>query len=699
MVRVKFVVQFFFLVQCSLMAQVSWQKMSSPNEDVTCLAAGNNNVIYAGTVSYGVFKSADEGQTWLNISQGLPDSIIRDVEVATDHKLYCGTGVHGIYQYNAGSWVAINNGLGGSTTLVSDFARGLNGIVYMMNNAGAVFKWDGNSWTDITYNLPGLGKCLVTNKAGQLYAGVFNSGVYRFDGVGVWSLVGDPMPNNFVIKLAISKVDTLIAVCNSNNVYRCAAAGGPWIAANAGLPATNMTCIHVDTLNRWFISTSSAYGALYRSTNNGASWSNVSSSLLTTKFNCLTVSPVNKIYAGASGVFRSADGGNLWQDMNAGMDAARIMLCFKCTQNGTFYIGNKLGVWRSINGGQTWQLRNTGINHYNVLQIMETEAGSLLFHAYNSVPKGAIYRSVNQGDSWTQVAANGCDFYTKLKQHKSDTLWAASRFSGATSLSYSTNDGLNWQNNPLMISAIWDLDVSKEHTVFLGSESEGVSRSDNGGQSFNLGVGNTTSWYGNVIEIERDENGYIFAGGDWWTNILWYSKPEENGDNWTKFNDPDLVVRGIQDLVFDYHNNVYLACETNGCRMAYNTTWSAGTDWLSCNTGLPSATANLLEMSFDTSGFLYSVCSATNGHNAGLFRTVTPVQPPNSAVYKFTGNGNWTLNSNWKNGHRPATNVSGNKIIMIDPEVNGECLLNGSLNLSNGAKLKIYPGKKLRIQY
>ena len=40
-------------------------------------------------------------------------------------------------------------------------------------------------------------------------------------------------------------------------------------------------------------------------------------------------------------------------------------------------------------------------------------------------PKGAIYRSTNNGDNWTQVAANGCDMYTKIKQHKSCLLYTS----------------------------------------------------------------------------------------------------------------------------------------------------------------------------------------------------------------------------------------------------------------------------------
>jgi hypothetical protein len=259
------------------------------------------------------------------------------------------------------------------------------------------------------------------------------------------------------------------------------------------------------------------------------------------------------------------------------------------------------------------------------------------------------------------------------------------------------NNGATWVNNPLTISAIWDIDFSRPHTIFIGSESEGVSRSDNGGQTFTLGVGNTIPWYGNVIEIETDANGVIFAGGDWWTNALWFSSPSDNGDVWTKFNDPDLVVSGSQDLVFDQHNNAYLACENNGIRMAYHSIWNANTNWIPSNAGLPSPNSFVNELQFDTSGYMYAICYTSNGHNGGIFRSTTVVNPPISATYTFTGNGNWSNAANWKNSRKPPALLTGNAIIIINPTANGECVADGFQQVTNGAVFKVLPEKKLRI--
>jgi hypothetical protein len=688
---------FFGLISYTAAAQVSWQKVSGPNETVTAVTAASNNMVYIGTVTYGVFSSADDGTTWSNISLGLGDSAISNLQMSSDDKLYAGTSAHGLYVYTAGSWSAINNGLPSNTQTVSAFAKGAAGTIYMMSGSGKIYSWNGIIWTDITNNFPSLGRGLAVGPTGILYATAFASGVYKFDGISNWTIVGAAMSNNFVTKISVSNSDTIYVACNSNNVFCCPAAGGNWTLINTGLPVSNMNFIATDAQNNIYVATNTANGAVYRSMNGGASWVLISSTLYTTTFYCFATTSSGKIYTGASGVFMSVNRGVSWNDLNPGLNASRTVTSYTCTKAGTMFLGTRLGPWRSKDNGNTWQLRNTNITHLYIVQLLEDAAGDILCHGINNTPKGAIYRSTDNGDSWTLVAANGCDQYTKIKQHKSDTIWAASRFSGATSLSYSIDNGAHWVNNPLRISAIWDIDFTKENTILLGSESEGVSRSDDGGQTFTLGVGNTIPWYGNVIGIETDVNGVIFAGGDWWTHILWFSASTENGDVWTQFTDPDLVISGLQDMVFDLHNNAYIAAENNGVRMAYNTTWTAGTDWLQSNTGFPSPTSNIAQLGFDTLGYIYAVCYSSNGHDAGLYRSTAAVNPPNSSIYTFTGNGNWNVAANWSNNTIPPSTITGNQMIVIDPPLNGECVLNVQQHVNNNAIFKVMPNKKIRI--
>lgn len=70
---------------------------------------------------------------------------------------------------------------------------------------------------------------------------------------------------------------------------------------------------------------------------------------------------------------------------------------------------------------------------------------------------------------------------------------------------------------------------------------------------------------------------------------------------------------------------------------------------------------------------------------------------PLALVYKFTGDGNWDVASNWLNNTIPPAVLTGSAEIIIDPVVNGECVLNVVQQINNNAKLTVKLGKKFRV--
>lgn len=79
-------------------------------------------------------------------------------------------------------------------------------------------------------------------------------------------------------------------------------------------------------------------------------------------------------------------------------------------------------------------------------------------------------------------------------------------------------------------------------------------------------------------------------------------------------------------------------------------------------------------------------------------------QPPlttyfgvNELGYTFTGNGNWNIASNWNNNTIPPAVLPAGSEILINPIAGGECILNVSQTVSNGAKITVISGKKLTI--
>jgi hypothetical protein len=68
-----------------------------------------------------------------------------------------------------------------------------------------------------------------------------------------------------------------------------------------------------------------------------------------------------------------------------------------------------------------------------------------------------------------------------------------------------------------------------------------------------------------------------------------------------------------------------------------------------------------------------------------------------SNVYIFNGNGNWSNPANWTYGTVPPAVLPSGAEIFINPRTNGECVLNISQTISQGAKITVMQGKKIQI--
>jgi hypothetical protein len=71
--------------------------------------------------------------------------------------------------------------------------------------------------------------------------------------------------------------------------------------------------------------------------------------------------------------------------------------------------------------------------------------------------------------------------------------------------------------------------------------------------------------------------------------------------------------------------------------------------------------------------------------------------PTASAVYTFTGNGNWSNSANWLNASIPPASLNAGNQIIINPVDGGQCLLDIPYTVSPGAILTIMPGKQMLV--
>jgi uncharacterized repeat protein (TIGR03803 family) len=92
----------------------------------------------------------------------------------------------------------------------------------------------------------------------------------------------------------------------------------------------------------------------------------------------------------------------------------------------------------------------------------------------------------------------------------------------------------------------------------------------------------------------------------------------------------------------------------------------------------------------------------TTGAYQGIENNLTVYNCNAVVSYIFNGNGNWSNAANWQGGNKPPLILLNGSEIIIDPIINGECVLDippaQIQEIKQGAKITVMAGKKLRLQ-
>ncbi len=82
-----------------------------------------------------------------------------------------------------------------------------------------------------------------------------------------------------------------------------------------------------------------------------------------------------------------------------------------------------------------------------------------------------------------------------------------------------------------------------------------------------------------------------------------------------------------------------------------------------------------------------------------MFRGIAfaPEAVASTTIYTFTGDGNWDVAANWSNNTIPPAILPAFSEIVIDPIVNGQCVLNISQTISKDAVITVKTGKKMIV--
>ena len=325
------------------------------------------------------------------------------------------------------------------------------------------------------------------------------------------------------------------------------------------------------------------------------------------RVNCITFHPslANTFWVGtpAGGLWKTTDGGTTWTPLTDGMPVIGVSgiavnysntnIIYILTGDGDGGHTKSIGVLKSMDGGDTWLptgLTWTVPDNIRAYKLMMHPSNpEILFvaaRADNVAANAGIYKTVNGGQTWTQVKSGVRVFDMEFKPGNPTIMYAT----GGTQFFRSTNTGDTWTTITAGVPvnanrmAIGVTPASANYVYLLAGPSTGVGSfvgeflSTNDGLDFTTrsttpnilgyeanGMDNENqSGYDLATAVSRTEGNKLMIGGiNTWTSSNW-------GTTWAITSMWDSRVPGYEYTHADIHGleinplNNYVYCVSDG---------------------------------------------------------------------------------------------------------------------------------------
>ena len=346
----------------------------------------------------GIYRTYDNGKTWLETNTGFVGSEVVDLITALDGTMYATTYNLGIFKSIDGgkNWgfasFGIKNWYGMQLATHPEDPDTIftttNGGVYKSTNAGESWRIIGGS--DLCDDEEAGGNChyhgIIIEKEAPFKVLVGSGGdQYAKEGVGLTGSEdnGESWRNSddgFVRDVHVSK---LIIDPNNSNVFYATTQGETEYTDKVGDGA-----------------------GVFKSTDRGNNWTQINNGLNSLETNVLAVDPNDSdvLYLGTDddGIYKSINGGENWEKLipSASFGVGDIVVDPQNSNN--VYMGTvdyfrlsesrgvlgDFGVYKSTDGGTTWEEFNSGLNHLGVFSLELSEENRIL---YAGTRAGGVY--------------------------------------------------------------------------------------------------------------------------------------------------------------------------------------------------------------------------------------------------------------------------------------------------------------------
>jgi photosystem II stability/assembly factor-like uncharacterized protein len=309
------------LLSVTLISNISaqtpqWEFMGLAGEEIYDIAADDSGNVYVASWT-GIFKSTDNGVTWVFKNNGLQIGDIYKLFIDYEGNIYlCGSANFpgfGLYKSTDGgeNWLGfadtLNSGPINEFEDVTIIPNESGGIIYVSNEYGVYRSTDkGITWQSTNYSDP-CARFIGINKNGYMFFGNACAswfGIYRSTDLGLnWerhTFLG-------VSAMVYLRDGSILAGCydpglGSFGMYKTTNNGDTWFNTNTFSGLSSPWDFSVDKNDDIYVA---FVGAVFLSTNNGTSW--IDYGLTGPPTTCLAIDSSGYLWVGAhqDGVYRT----------------------------------------------------------------------------------------------------------------------------------------------------------------------------------------------------------------------------------------------------------------------------------------------------------------------------------------------------------------------------------------------------------
>ncbi|PLX04864.1 MAG: hypothetical protein C0595_01595, partial [Marinilabiliales bacterium] len=570
--------------------------------NVVGFRTGDNNTLYAGSPSGGLWKTTDGGSNWTvltdaNAVLGVSDIVVIAGGTTDNDVLYIATG-----DRDGGSMWSLSGGQSNDNNSIG---------VLKSTDGGSTWSTTGLIFT--TSQKRTVNRLLIDpNNSNNIYAAT-SAGVYlTTDGGTSWPSLWTGAE---FISMEFKPGDATImyGATRGGTIYRSTDSGASWTSvATTGSSRVQLAVSANDATVVYAVANgASGLNGIYKSTDSGSSYTkifdgSVSGNNLLGYYClgtgtdtqgsydlCIAVDPTDadNVYIGGVNTWKSTDGGYNWSSNNMWTSSSTYNSCgspvvhadkhflgFQDASN-TLFEGNDGGVYKTTDGGSNWSYISNGmyISQLYRICVSQTSSSNVIAGLQDNGSKsksGSIWSDVTGGDGM-ECAIDPTTVSTQYATYVRGTL-------------YRTTD--SWANQTTITPSgqigAWvtpySIDPNNNTTLYAGYSD--VWKSTNQGTAWTK----ISSWAGSTLRslaVAPSNSNYIYAA----TQTILYATTD-GGTNWTNITGTLPVGSAYITYISvksDDPSTVWVSFGGYNSLGVYETT-DGGANWTSISTGLPS---------------------------------------------------------------------------------------------------------------